>query len=272
MTPQARPQAPLPLQVALLTDRGGRAYNEDACGHWQSGATFCAVLADGAGGHGGGDLAARFAVQRLIEGFANQASPGLPEPAALAATLHQLNQALRGERQAGSASEHMHCTIVCLLLDLQAGRACWAHAGDSRLYHFRPGRRPEHTRDHSLVQDLVDAGLLAEMDLRRHPQRSELHSALGVAPEELQVASQGCVVGDAGPGEAFLLCSDGLWEYVDDDALQLALDQAATPSDWLEALAVQVRLAAADKPRHDNFSALAVWLGNDPPDTHRPGG
>ena len=53
----------LALEVALLSDRGGRSYNEDACGHWHSGRHLCCVLADGAGGHGGGDIASRLAVE-----------------------------------------------------------------------------------------------------------------------------------------------------------------------------------------------------------------
>jgi serine/threonine protein phosphatase PrpC len=64
----------LALEVALLSDRGGRTYNEDACGHWHSKRHLVCVLADGAGGHGGGDIASRLAVQELIGRFSEQPS------------------------------------------------------------------------------------------------------------------------------------------------------------------------------------------------------
>ena len=68
----------LALEVALLSDRGGRKYNEDACGHWHSGEQLCCVLADGAGGHGGGDKASKLAVQFILGAFA-ETPEGTPE-------------------------------------------------------------------------------------------------------------------------------------------------------------------------------------------------
>jgi len=247
--------AMLALEVALISDRGGRTYNEDACGHWHSQQHLCCVLADGAGGHGGGDIAARLAVQELIGRFSHQ-------PAAHAADLDRLlrvtNDVLIGQRVPGTPRQDMHSTVVCLVLDFLEHRALWAHAGDSRMYWFRQGRLVQRTRDHSLVQSLVDSGLVSAAELRVHPQRSELRSALGIAPDALEVSA-----GEGGEavqaGDVFLLCTDGLWEYLDDELLQVSLTAAATPGSWLAELSHAVRLAARPKPSHDNFSALTVW-------------
>ncbi len=245
----------LALEVALMTDRGGRTYNEDACGHWHSQQHLCCVLADGAGGHGGGDIAARLAVQELIGRFST-------EPTAHAQDLDRLlratNDVLISQRVPGTPRQDMHSTVVCLVLDFLQHRALWAHAGDSRMYWFRQGRLVQRTLDHSLVQSLVDSGLVSAAELRSHPRRSELRSALGLAPEVLEVSA-----GEGGEavqaGDVFLLCTDGMWEYLSDEVMQDTLQAAAAPGAWLRELTAVVRQAASPKPSHDNFSALTVW-------------
>jgi len=245
----------LALEVALLSDRGGRKYNEDACGHWHSREHLCCVLADGAGGHGGGDIASKLAVQELIGRFSRGPSR---DGEALNLLLRQTNEALIAQRVPGTPRQDMHSTVVCLVIDFVDHRAHWAHAGDSRLYWFRAGRVHDRTRDHSLVQSLVDAGMLAEGEVRSHPKRSELRSALGIAPDVLEVSS----ADGSDPvqsGDVFLLCTDGLWEYIEDAVLERTLAASATPRVWLDALAAEVYAAASHKSSHDNFSALVVW-------------
>lgn len=248
------------LQVEWLSERGGRATNEDACGHCRSASQLCAVLADGAGGHGGGDVASRLAVRELVARFAQQQTSTADE---LAQRVRAVNEALIAERQAGTAQRDMHSTVVCLVIGIDGGGAHWAHAGDSRLYWFRSGKLKQRTRDHSVVQSLVDAGMLAPESLVTHPQRNELRSALGVAPEVFEVASSDAL-DVVQPGDVFLLCSDGLWEHVDDAALEATLLEVVSARAWLQALAEAVRRATGRKPNHDNFTALVVWADADP--------
>ena len=245
----------LALEVALMSDRGGRKYNEDACGHWHSKRHLCCVLADGAGGHGGGDIASRLAVQELIGRFSLQPSERASE---LESLLRTTNDVLISERVPGTPRQDMHSTVVCLVIDFMQHRAHWAHSGDSRMYWFRDGRVLDRTRDHSLVQGLVDNGVLTADQVRTHPKRSELRSALGIAPEVLEV-SAGEGRHEVQPGDVFLLCTDGLWEYLDDTVLESTLGAAANPGAWIGELATQVRQAASHKASHDNFSALTVW-------------
>ena len=238
-----------------MTDRGGRKYNEDACGHWHSKRHLCCVLADGAGGHGGGDIASRIAVQELIGRFAQQPTERASD---LDRLLRVTNDVLIGQRVPGTAKQDMHSTVVCLVLDFISHTAHWAHAGDSRMYWFRGGRVRDRTRDHSLVQSLVDNGVLAPEEARTHPKRSELRSALGIASEVLEVtADEGD--GAVEPGDTFLLCTDGVWEYLPDSVLERTLAVAVNPAAWIGELAVEVRKAAAHKASHDNFTALTVW-------------
>ena len=245
----------LALEVALLSDRGGRKYNEDACGHWHSGRHLCCALADGAGGHGGGDIASRLAVQELIARFSQQPSEHAD---GLERLLRVTNDVLISERVPGTARQDMHSTVVCLVIDFMQHTAHWAHSGDSRMYWFRDGRVLDRTRDHSLVQGLVDSGVLTPEQIRMHPKRSELRSALGLAPDVLEVSAREGKQ-EVQAGDVFLLCTDGLWEYLDDDVLERTLSAASNPGAWIGELATEVRAAAAHKTSHDNFSALTVW-------------
>jgi len=250
----------LALQVEWLSNRGGRNYNEDACGHWHSATQLCAVLADGAGGHGGGDIASRLTVRELVSLFAQQPTTNSEE---LALRLRAVNEAVIHAREPGTAQQDMHSTVVCLVVDFADGHAHWAHVGDSRMYWFRGGRLLQRTRDHSVVQSLVDAGMLAPELLSSHPQRSELRSALGVAPDELELdAADGTHA--VQPGDVFLLCTDGLWEYVSDAAMEATLLESGSARAWLDALADEVGRAASRKAHHDNFTALAVWADAAP--------
>jgi serine/threonine protein phosphatase PrpC len=245
----------LGFQVALLSEAGGRRYNEDACGHWHSERDLVAVLCDGAGGHGGGDLAAKLAVSHLVHAFADAPSAG---GAALNALLRDTSRAVIEARVPDTQSAHMHATAVCLVLDFVNHRAHWAHAGDSRLYWFRGGRLLERTRDHSMVQSLVDAGMLTPADLRHHPKRSELRSALGTEARLLQVDDSGAAR-EVAAGDVFLLCTDGVWEHLEEPRFAELLAAAATPHEWLAAIEGEVERATAALKSHDNFTALAVW-------------
>jgi serine/threonine protein phosphatase PrpC len=251
------------IELAILSREGGRDHNEDACGHWHSDRHLVCVVADGAGGHGGGEVAARIAVRHVVERFAE--SPA-EDPDSVEALLLDTNAAVIRERIPGTAQAQMHSTVVGLFIDIQRAEALWGHAGDSRLYHFRDGRIVFRTRDHSVVQSMVDAGVLAPELMRTHPRRSELLSALGSDPAHLHLAAAPEALA-LRPGDAFLLCTDGLWEYVDDDQLCRSLAGAEHPQAWLAALeqAVMDNAAAQRKPRHDNFSGISVWFGTADP-------
>lgn len=270
--PALTPAPRLGVEVALLSDRGGRRHNEDACGHWHSGRALVCVLADGAGGHGGGDIASRLVVSELIGRFAR--TPGAAGPV-LGALLREANRALIAERVPGTPRQDMHSTVAALVLDVDDGQAHWAWAGDSRLYAFRGGRVALRTRDHSLVQALVDGGVITAPQALLHPRRSELRSALGLPDDQLEVGSGGtgaaadgaALAGAVQPGDCFLLCSDGLWEYLDDATLEATLAAAPGPAAWLGALEAALRGRVAHKPQHDNFSAVAVWTREPSPPT-----
>jgi len=248
-----------PVELAVLSRPGGRATNQDACGHWHSEDRLCCVVADGAGGHGGGDVAAKLVVNHVID----QASLApLARADEVQDLLKDANAHLRRHQSDSDSTKDMHSTVVALFVDLTCQEALWGHAGDSRLYLFRDGLMVSHTRDHSVVQLMADAGLLMPEQIRTHPRRSELQSALGSAPEDLLVSTV-TRPWSLKPHDVFLLCTDDLWEYVDEAEMCASLSRATDPGAWLAKLEELVLQHAAERGKtgHDNFSGIAVWVG-----------
>lgn len=178
-----------------------RARNEDALLQRPERRLF--AVADGMGGHAAGDIASRIAVDVLDE---HTAHPSDDPGAQLQEAARSAHQAILRAAAADSALQGMGTTLTALRL-LDDGTALIAHVGDSRAYVWRNGTLDQLTRDHTWVQDQVEAGLLSEAQARRHPFSAMLTCALGVDDVELQVQllRRPCAVGDT-----FLLCSDGL--------------------------------------------------------------
>ncbi len=250
----------LTIELAILSRPGGREYNEDACGHWHSERYLGCVVADGAGGHGGGDVASKIAVQHILSQYS--AAPITSSSEDVEDLILDTNATVIHHRADAPGQANMHTTVVALFIDLAEGMALWGHAGDSRLYLFRDGQMLAHTRDHSLVQSLVDAGMLGDDQMRTHPRRSELLSALGTDPEHLHITAA-AKPWRLQPGDVFLLCTDGLWELVNEAEMGASLARSADPEAWLATLEQLVLKHAVEqhKPNHDNFSAISVWFG-----------
>jgi PPM family protein phosphatase len=247
------------LQFASISEAGGRSRNEDACAQWRHAALFASVVADGAGGHGGGDTASRIVVDTVVDELARIAAAGVAlNGANLLRVLLRANDAIIDAQEHDQALNQMRSTAALLGIDEAAGVAAWAHCGDTRLYCFRRGVTLVQTQDHSLVQSMIDANLIDTRDVRTHPRRNVLFSALGTADDLAIAASEEPFVFDA--GDAFLLCTDGFWEYLDEAVMIEAIGHASTPAAWLDLMVAHLRSVA--RPNHDNFTATAVWIGD----------
>lgn len=244
----------LRLSVAEVSGIGTRSSNQDAIGQAQHQHLACFVVSDGTGGHRGGEVAARLVVDTLLEQF--RSTPECGEPALLAyldAAAVRVQQA-RGEQE---ALHDMSATVAALVVDCAGARAAWAHLGDTRLYHFRQGRIRAVTVDHSLAQQLVEAGLVPASQLRTHPQRSMLLAAVG-AQGDVAASSGAAQLED---GDALFICTDGLWEWVDEEAMERALASAADTKAWLAAMCAQADACATEAGKmRDNFSGYAIGV------------
>jgi serine/threonine protein phosphatase PrpC len=212
----------------------------------------CCVLADGAGGHGGGDVASRTAATAVLDAFA--ARPAC-DPARVQELIELANRAVVAGQPQSDATRDMRSTLVVWLCDPAGATAAWGHSGDSRLYCFRDGRLLLRTRDHSLYQAMIDAGMAEEANLRGNPQRNVLIASLGSLEDfEADVTAQNFPLL---PGDAFLICSDGFWDLVPEAEMEAVLQRSADPQAWIEEL--EQTIVREARPGQDNYSALAVW-------------
>lgn len=242
------------IEFATLSGQGGREYNEDACGYWTADGGACFIVCDGAGGHGGGDVASETAVRTLLSAYSS--APDLSQQN-IERILVQTDVAIRYGQQLAGGLRKMSATVAALFFDGNAQKAQWSNLGDTRLYLFRKRNCSQLTKDHSVVQTFVDAGVIAESEIRNHAKRNLLFAALGmgdgVPPTALEAAF------DVDDGDAFLLCTDGFWEVVLEAEMVETLVRADSAEEWL--LLMEQLISARGTPLQDNYSALAVWVG-----------
>lgn len=211
------------------------------------------VVADGMGGHAGGDVASAIAIKRVIDVDKPFASAHDAE-FALQSALLAANSLI-----AETVFEHPELTgmgtTVSAVLRL-GDKIALAHIGDSRIYRFRSGELEQITADHTFVQRLVDSGRITQEEAAVHPRRSVLMRVLGDidASPEIDTA-----VFDTEPGDRWLLCSDGLSSYVSDDKIKSALKSISDP----DAAAGRLVKDALDQGAPDNVTVVIVDVGDN---------
>lgn len=254
------------VQAAAATDVGlVREANEDS--FLVAPPVF--VVADGMGGHDAGDVASRIVVEEF-ERLAQDGYDATRGAEAIAETLLAAQLRIREydaeQHAAGIPTSGAGTTAVVALLVEQDDAARWllANVGDSRIYRFTDGELDQVSVDHSLVQELVDAGQLTAEQAADHPERNVITRALG-----------GTVLAEAdyfllplGSAERLLLCSDGVSGMIDDDRIADVLARCEDPRDAAD----QLVAAALEAGGRDNATAVVVdvvGLGEDTPyDSH----
>jgi protein phosphatase/serine/threonine-protein phosphatase Stp1 len=219
-----------------------RTRNEDSLVH-RPGIGLWAV-ADGAGGHGAGDVASQ-AVAAALEAI----PPGLSAAELLAQVrlcLAATHARLQEQARAGGANRVIATTVVALLA--RHGHFACLWAGDSRAYLLRDGVLQRITRDHSLVQEMVDQGTLTEEEAELHPQANVILRAVG-AGGELVLDK---VSGRLAAGDRLMLCSDGLFKALAEAEIGAMLGQGAEAAALVE--------AAVARGARDNVSAVTLRL------------
>ncbi len=213
------------LEVASLSHIGRvRQRNEDALGHFEppekavregKGSMF--VVADGMGGHRGGEIASKLAVDTILSSFYASKDDD---------TLPSLQQAFSDANKVIIEKSHEDVSLfgmgtTCTAMVIKKDTAYFAHVGDSRAYVLRDGELEQLTEDHSLVGEMVRSGILSEEDARHHPRRNVITRSLGTheeTPADTPASPMRLAAGDV-----FLLCSDGLTSLVDPGEIKAIL-------------------------------------------------
>ncbi|MEF9943021.1 MAG: protein phosphatase 2C domain-containing protein [Burkholderiaceae bacterium] len=245
------------VSAATAQHIGDRAEQQDRVALLQSKrlpGALLAILADGMGGRSGGRLAADQVIATAEHLFdeASEHDGHLRELLlTLAAEAHTVIRL-----SAISTEMEPHSTLCALVL--YKGRAIWAHAGDTRLYHVRGAQTLSRTADHSFVEQMRAAGRLHELGEAANRYKNMLVSALGIKTEpRVDIAEVPQLVA----GDAFLLASDGLWAHFSDEELAAVIDQLP-PRAACERLIGLARERA--KGRGDNASLAILRLESLP--------
>ena len=236
--------APVCASAALSHVGKVRRINEDACLDRADIGLF--VVADGVGGAHAGDRASGLIVEAL--GKVSQPATAVGFLTQVRDSLQAVNQLLRLEAQS-LAGRTIASTVVALLFFGQHYACAWA--GDSRLYLLRNGRLRQITRDHSEVQELVDAGQISPEEARHHPRGNLITRAVGAHDELLLEMVQD----QLRPGDMFLLCSDGLTKPVDDAEIE-RLMVGGSPEEVVRRLVDAALLGGGP----DNVTVVAVQV------------
>ena len=238
------------------TRRGGRKVNQDRVGYIYTRDALFIVVADGMGGHVGGEIAAHITVRLLLERFEIEAKPILFSPVLfLQNAFKAAHEALSDYAQRFRLVDTPRTTCVACVI--QDDAAFWAHAGDSRLYHMRRGGLVARTRDHSKVQYLLDNGVITAQEAIRHPDRNKVFSCFGGGVDPTVDFSARVPLH---AGDILMLCSDGLWSSYGDGELVSRLSQGDLTKASTEVLNDAEKRAGKDC---DNLSMVAIrWAGS----------
>jgi len=214
------------------------------------------AVADGMGGHAGGEVASRVAIDALTDALSSH-DDGSPAADDLLAAIDAANTAVLERAQADAALRGMGTTLTAAVLIVADGeeRIAIANVGDSRAYVFSEGDLTQLTEDHSVAEELVRQGQLAPDEVDTHPQRHILTRALGIMPEV--DADLWEVVPYA--GDRVLLCSDGLVREVTDVQIASVLRRLADPNEAARELVVRARAAGGS----DNITVVIVDVVDD---------
>jgi serine/threonine protein phosphatase PrpC len=245
---------------------GGREVNQDRATWLATEDSVLMVLADGMGGHLQGEVAAQLAIDTVCQCFRNEARPRIADSARFLETALQLaHESIVRHSAACHIPPHAAPRTTCIACLVQDGQARWAHAGDSRLYLVHASASDNagvvRTRDHSLVQRMVDDGMIGHDQVANHPLRNRVFSCLGGSMAPHIEVSRTVPLQD---GDLIALCTDGAWSPLGENLVSELKRAPLTRS-------VPNLLDAAEQaagPGADNLTLIAMrWEAPDP-DAH----
>lgn len=236
------------MRAVSLSNRGGRKNNEDCVGYERAGKIWCFVLCDGLGGQLCGEVASKLVCDTVCAEF--EKNPEISY-SAVHDYLEKAVMVLTDERD--EDKYNMSSTAVVLVTD--GKKAVWAHLGDSRLYYISGGEILKITDDHSVAFMEFEGGMITYDDIRRSPNQNKLTRCVSDMDNFKPDISD---ITELEHGDAFLLCSDGFWEYVTEDDIEETINKSSSPKEWLEKMLEVLHENEIEK--NDNYSVIAVMV------------
>ncbi len=235
------------IDLFTYSDKGARPLNEDSYGVENSENRCITVLCDGLGGHDCGEIASQIAVKNIIEGISRIDEL---QTDAIYKVLKIVNDGLVQQQLIKPEQNGMRTTAVGCIIDNK--ELTYFNSGDSRFYFFSNGTLSTMSKDHSVSQMSVELGEMSFDDIRFDADRNKLLKVLG----ENTTNTVGTVYKSVPykRGDAFLLCSDGFWEYVLEEEMEIDLSKSETAKEWIEFMLVRLLLKFSNK--NDNFTVV----------------
>lgn len=234
-------------QTVHTSHAGGRPDNQDAWGHCKAESFELWAVADGLGGHGGGEIASKIAVDALVEAFRTE--PSLEQ---FETYFSACQEALLQHQKAHPETADMRTTLSFCVSDGEQVR--FAHSGDTRIYWIS-NHQIRRSLDHSIPQLLVQSGEIQPYEIRQHQDRNRIVRALG-NPQFLRHTISECH--QISENSTLLIVTDGFWEYVNGLEVYVARQKNTDPQQWLAEMTAKL-LVRAPKD-HDNYTAIGVWF------------
>ena len=236
----------LQIQTASLSDCGGRSVNDDTVKILQDRGVYVFV-GDGLGGYEGGQMASAIAAETMMDAARQE---NLTSEENLIQAAEKANAAVKKLQE----EKKGNMKTTCVFLGIENNVVRWMHIGDSRLYHFRRGRLKSQTKDHSVSQLAVMMGEITQDKIRFHEDRNRVLRAMGSENAKPDIAKEIAAVS----GDAFLLCTDGFWEFVYEKEMEQLLRKAKEPEIWLQEMEKLLQTRAPENT--DNYTAAAVFI------------
>ena len=231
-----------------------RTNNQDSFGSAKNSWGELYIVADGMGGHKGGEVASKMVVDHICDAF--KLGSGENDPIRLLdSIITSANQSVIATSKKDPDYEGMGTTVVAVII--KDNKAYFAHVGDSRIYLIRYKRPYFITKDHSVVQDLLDKGLISPAEAENHPQKNRILQAVGTGNVSVTITTH-----DLFKGDYLLLCSDGLTgEVSDSDILDIIIKQDPMPA------SIKLIEQANKNGGSDNSTCIVIRVdkGSNPP-------
>ncbi|MEN0046322.1 MAG: protein phosphatase 2C domain-containing protein [Bacteroidota bacterium] len=216
------------------------------------------IVADGMGGTSKGEIASRLVVETFVRQYQTQKMPVIDQNF-LSESIEAIQSKLNNYTQSHPESADLGSTIA--VLQLYEKGANIAHIGDSRVYHIRAGQLLFKTKDHSLVNELVDHQIITEEEAAYHPKRNILTQAIQASAKQKPIFSYHCINKDISAGDYFFLCSDGIFEGLsEEDLLELLSNDSRSDENKIQ----QIK-AICQQYAKDNYSAYLIKIKKSAP-------
>ena len=245
------------LLTSSICKQGGREYNQDYLDQIVEDDGACLVVCDGLGSYYGSEVASRTCAMHIIEAYTQVKQVDREravKPEFCQSYIQSAHNRVVDEKERNPKIRSSCTTVACVTTDFNT--TVISHIGDTRVYFFKQIRLHFQTKDHSLSQIAVEMGKIPLRDIRTDKDQNKLTRVLGsdyYIPPDCDVYGSPLL-----PGDAFIVCTDGFWEYVYEEEMEEDLASSATPEEALEKM--EKRLLERVTKYNDNYTAIVAMV------------